>query len=255
MFTESTVKDLLSKQCPEIFHVSTKRPGILQVAMPFYYEDGDAVEIFVENGEDGLVRITDYGMALMRLSYAYDMDSPTKEGIFNTIVTENRLREKSGAIYIDVAPEELYPGLLAIANGVAKIGSMKYFRKEMVKNLFYDDVERFITEKLVSLNPSKRVCPIPDRDDLEVDFVIETARHPLYIFAVRKPDKAKVTTICCLEFQKAQLSFRSVVVHENMDNLSSKDRSRLTNVVDKQYTSLTAFEQNIEMLVRRESTQ
>ena len=61
-----------------------KRPNIWQLIIPVYYEDGDMIEIFLEiiNKEAGLIRICDYGMTLMRLSYSYELNTANKEKIF-----------------------------------------------------------------------------------------------------------------------------------------------------------------------------
>ncbi len=254
MLSKSNIKNIITDQCGEVFHVSAKRPGIYQVSMPFYHEDGDALDIFVESSNQDKVRISDYGMTLMRLSYDYDIDSPNKDNIFNQIVTENRLKEKDGSIYIEVSTKELYPGLLSLASGIAKIGSMKYFKKEVIQNLFYESVNGYVFEKMANFKPESKFHPIQTRTDLEVDYLIETPNRPLYIFAVKGSTKAKMTTICCLTFQNEKLPFTSVIIHENMENLGPTDRSLLTNTVDKQYTNFAAFTENIHSYVHRESS-
>jgi len=53
-----------------------RRPGVLQVLAPLFHEDGDMVDIFLDepvNGS-GKVRIGDHGLTLMRLTYTYDLD-------------------------------------------------------------------------------------------------------------------------------------------------------------------------------------
>ncbi len=66
---------------------------------------------------------------------------------------------------------------------------------------------------------------------------------PVYLFGIRERDTAKLrlTAVSCLEFQKAKLPFRSVVVHQDFDSLSKTDRQITTNAVDKQFTSLDEF--------------
>ena len=64
--------------------------------------------------------------------------------------------------------------------------------------------------------------------------------------------KARLATIACLEFQKKNLSFKSLIVHEDFDRIPQKDRKRLTNACDKQFTSLTEFKENIFEYLSRE---
>jgi hypothetical protein len=48
-------------------------------------------------------------------------------------------------------------------------------------------------------------------------------------------------------------SVRVVAVHEDMDKLGRKDRSRLTNAGDKRFTSLEEFKQNAEAYLERKA--
>jgi hypothetical protein len=70
---------------------------------------------------------------------------------------------------------------------------------------------------------------------------------------VRDNAKARLATLSCLEFQMQHIPFRSVIVHEDFENgLSKKDQSRITNVADKQFTSLADFQTNAEGYFQRE---
>ena len=62
-----------------------------------------------------------------------------------------------------------------------------------------------------------------------------------------------MTTISCLEFQRAKIPFKSFVVHEDFENLSRKDRSRITSAADKQFISLDDFKVNAEQVLEREA--
>jgi len=81
-------KNALIQHLYEQFHrridVIEKRAGVFQLLIPTYHEDGDMMEIFVDSAksENGNIRLCDFGMSLMRLSYAYDVDTPNKEKIF-----------------------------------------------------------------------------------------------------------------------------------------------------------------------------
>ena len=62
-----------------------------------------------------------------------------------------------------------------------------------------------------------------------------------YLFGVRGNDKAKNVTIALLEFQQAKLSFISLVVHENIEDLGRRERQYLTKNADTQYPQLDDF--------------
>ncbi len=64
--------------------------------------------------------------------------------------------------------------------------------------------------------------------------------------------KAKLATIICLEFQKAEIDFRGWVVNDDFEKLPKGDRTRLTNVCDKQFTSLEEFKISARNFLDRE---
>jgi hypothetical protein len=86
----------------------------------------------------------------------------------------------------------------------------------------------------------------------EVDWEFKPDGVPLYLFGVKDAAKARLTTISCLEFQRAQLRYKSIVVHEDFNKLGRKDVTRLTSACDKQFTNLDDFEQNAMQYLERE---
>jgi len=98
---------------------SEKRPNVWQLFLPFYHEDGDMIEIYVQR-EDQLWKICDYAMGIMRLSYHYDIDTENKEKIFQKIVSENGLQEEEGNICIYSESNDLYPSIMQFVQGISK---------------------------------------------------------------------------------------------------------------------------------------
>jgi len=246
---------LLKEQFNNRISFREKRPGIIQLIAPFYHEDGDMLDIFIQESpeEKGKIRICDYGMSLMRLSYSYNIDTPNKTRIFQKIITENGLNEHNGNIYLDIDPSLLYVSVLQFAQTIAKVSSMRQFKREVVQSLFYELLDDFITKQLIIYNPTPSVQPLPERDDLEVDYALNVGNRPIYIFGIKDVPKARLAAICCLEFQKARIPFRSIAIHEDFDSLPKKDRSRLTSAVDKQFISLEDFQENAQHYLERET--
>jgi hypothetical protein len=246
--------DLLKAQFNNRVDFREKRPGVLQLILPLYHEDGDMIDIFIEsrNGNN-IIRVSDCGMTLMRLSYSFGLDTPNKERIFSRILSENQVNEENGNLYIDTKPESLYPAILQFAQTVAKVSNMRLYKREVVQSLFYEILEEIIEEKLKQYNPRPQIFPLPDRDDLEVDYQFDIKPYPIYLFGVKDSAKARLATICCLEFQRAKLKFKGFVVHEDFDGLSKKDRNRITSATDKQFISLDDFRDNAEQVFEREA--
>jgi hypothetical protein len=229
-----------------------KRQGIYQLYLPIYHEDGDMIDLFiVPKGKDKYL-LCDYGLTLQRLSYSYDVDTDNKETILQKIIIENGLNDESGNISLATKSTSIFNDIMQITQAYAKIGSMKYFKREVIESLFYEMLDEFVDNELQEFKPKKRVLPIAERDDLEVDYEFSPNGHPVYLFGVKDATKARLSTISCLEFQKKQLNFKGWVVHEDFEKLPKKDKTRLTNACDKQFTSLNDFKSDVKMFLNRE---
>ena len=247
--------DLLRTQFNNKVELREKRPEIYQLIAPLYHEDGDMVDIFLEQGKlsTDTVRICDHGMTLMRLSYSYELNTPNKERIFQTILSENNVEEVDGNLFIETRQESVYPALLQFAQTVAKITNMQLFRREVIQSLFYEMLEEFINQSLGKFNPRPKTYPIPNRDELEVDFQFDIKNRPIYLFGIKDNAKARLSTISILEFQRAKIPFRSFIVHEDFESLGRKDRSRITSAADKQFPSLDDFKEHAVEALEREA--
>ena len=157
----------LKKQFNDRVQLIEKRPGIIQLLAPFYHEDGDMLEIYLERmGENGNVLISDHGMTIMRLSYEYDIDTPNKRRIFDKMLTENYLREREGRLFLETPVESLYPSILQFAQTIAKVSNMRHFKREVIRSLFFEMLDEFVTEQLIRFRPEPKVLPLEERDDL-----------------------------------------------------------------------------------------
>ena len=231
--------------------IREKRPGIYQLLLPIYHEDGDMVDLFIKQKQKGIYTLCDFGLTLQRLSYSYDIDSENKESILQRILAENSLSETEGNICLDTKPETLFTDIMHVTQAYAKIGSMRYFKREVIENLFYEMLDEFIITELQEFNPKRKVLPIPERDDLEADYSFTANGHPIFLFGVKDVAKARLATISCLEYRMQKINFRGWVVNQDFEKLPKKDRSRLTNTIDKQFTSLDEFKARAyEFLVR-----
>jgi hypothetical protein len=249
-----TVLEELRSQFNGRMGFKEKRPGVIQVFAPLFHEDGDMIDIFLDlpiNGSS-TVRISDHGLTLMRLSYSFDIDTPNKKRILGRMVSENGVQEHNGVLFVDTRWESLYPALLQFAQLVAKVTNMQLFKREVIQSLFYELLDESVVEKLKRFGPRSSVFPLEERDDLEVPYAFGTER-PVYLFGVKDNQQARLATISCLAFQKEKLRFTSVIVHEDFEVLTKKDRTRITNAADKQFTSLEDFRANAEEYLEREA--
>ena len=239
------IKESLNRRMAGGIDFYKRRPGKYQLIVPILHEDGDMVDIYFEESPlgKGHVRICDFGMALMRLSYTYEISTPTRENIFESILLNNRVSNDGGNLYLDIPVDRLYEGILQFAGCVQKVCNMRYWSREMVRSAFYDDLEEHVKTELIGFSPEPDLSPVPDNPLLTVDWSLSHNERNFYVFGVPGNDKAKNVAISLLEFQKAQLYYMSLVVHEDMSELGRRELSHLTRNADKQYPDLDAFRQ------------
>jgi hypothetical protein len=210
------------------------------------------IDLFIAPKGNNEYVLCDYGLTLQRLAYSYDIDTQNKEAILQKIISENGLIEENGNICLNTNIRNVFSDIMHITQAFAKVGSMRYFKREVIESLFNQMLDEFIEKELQEFHPQSNVLPIADRDDLEADYQFSPNGHPIYLFGVKDVSKARLATISCLEYQRADLNFRGWVVNEDFEKLPKKDRSRLTNTCDKQFTSLDDFKMTAKIFLERE---
>jgi hypothetical protein len=233
-----------------------KRKDVYQIVAPIFHEDGDMIDLFIDlrAGGPSHIRLTDGGLTLMRLSYSFDIDTPNKEKILNRILTENGIELIRGEMVLGTSAESILPSFLRFAQTIAKVTSLSFLKRQVISSLFYEMLNAFIREELSRFQPSPRYFPLNNRPELEVDWLFPFAPKPVYLFAVKESSKARLSAIACLEFQKNEIPFRGVVVHEDFeDGLRKADQRIITSAADKQFTSLQDFVDNGPRFFAREA--
>ena len=241
----SRVRESLHRRITTDFGIYERRPGDYQLIVPIQHEDGDMVDVYLQDSPKGdeYVRICDFGMAVMRLSYTFDITTPARQQIFDSILINNNISSDDGNLYLDAPIGLLYESILQFTGCVQKVCNMRYWNRENPRIAFYDDLEEYVTTELRQFSPTPDYVPISDYPIISVDWSLKYNSRELYVFGVRGNSKAKSVAISLLEFQKARLSFISLVVHEDMEELGKKESLYLTRNADTQYPVLDDFKE------------
>lgn len=235
------ILDYIKKDFNGRVAIKEKRPNIYQLLLPIYHEDGDMIDLFITPAGDNKFALCDYGLTLQRLSYSYDIDTENKEAILQKIVAENSLIEQDGNICLETKPETLYTDIMHITQAYAKIGSMRYFKREVIESLFADILDEFIFSELKEFNPEKKPMPIPERDDLEADYAFHPNGKPVYLFGIKDVSRARLAAFTYQSYLNSNLKSYNCIVTEDIEKLGRKDRSRLLNASDKVFPTLDDF--------------
>ena len=246
------VSGVLSDRLATKLDFYERRPGSYQLIVPILHEDGDMVDIYIQDSPmgHGFIRICDFGMTLMRLSYTYEINTNARQRIFESILENNRVANDQGNLYLDSPVETLYESLLQFAGCAQKVCNMRYWGREIVRSAFYDDLTDCIMTNLARFGPEPERFPIPDYP-VGVDWSLTHNNRSFFVFGIRGNDKAKNVAISLLEFQKARLPFISLVVHEDIEELGRRERLYITRNADTQYPVLNDFREKAEADIER----
>lgn len=226
-----------------------KRPGVFKVILPYFYEDGDMYDVFVEE-HGNKIRISDYGLTIMKLSYNFEFDTPRKAEVLHSIISQNRCCAENGCIYLDVTPAQFNCGMYQFVQTISKVSTMEIISRESIKSYFYDYLNTFVMERFEKYNVVANIAPM--NDELIVDYIIPTStRKPIFLFGVGDDTKASKVVITCLQFINNKIPYQSLIIHEDSANLSKFNQKQLMNTADKQYASLDDFKQNADEFADR----
>ena len=250
-----TLTQLLRKRFFSNFQIEPRRNNLFQLFAPFYHTDGDIMDIFIRinPNEKDFIEICDCGLTLMRLSYEYEIDTPNKENILHKILLENDALLNDGEISIIITnPDLLFAALMNMSQIIAKVMSMKMLQRDNVTSLFYDLVKEYVFSGLKAYSPIEGYNPIEHRSELIVDYAFGIkSSKPLFLFPTKGADRARLAAIAILSFQNSKIPFTSIVVHDDFDNLPSKDRKIIMSAADKQFFDLEDFKKHSNTFFER----
>lgn len=221
-------------------YLEERQLNLFQLYLPIYHEDGDMLNIYLKELDDGRIRVCDLGATYMRLSYAFDELSPHREELIQRILNENQILDDAGNLYFDAEPGRLAPAVMSMVQVITKITSMQFYRQDTIINLFYEQLAEYIIRDLGDYSPQRDVVPL-SRDELIIDWTFQMDHRPIFLFGINDVTKARLATITCLELRLNKVPFRSLMIHRDFSTLPKKDINRITSVADKQFPSLDDF--------------
>jgi len=230
--------EILRQTLGDAVSLEPVRPQVNRLYAPFFHEDGDMLSIYLDEC-DGKLTLRDFGNTIMRVSYTFNMNSENKQSIFSEIVRKNYGELDNGELIIRSSPDRLINDVFQFTQIIAKVSSIDIIGRETVRSMFYDNLHDFIINSLKEYAIKRSTRPTKD-EQLVVDYEIPGTR-PIFLFGVNDNTKASRTTICCLNYQKRNMQFSSLIVYENMEDLTRFNRVQLTNASDKQYAYLDDF--------------
>lgn len=231
-----------------------KRPGLYQVFMPFYYPDGDMLEIFLKADKDeNSVIIQDMGLTLMRLSYNFNLDSKNKRKVFNEILDNYQIKEVSGNLQITAPVKSIFSYLMQFAQTIIKVSDLEFLKREIVRSLFYEYFDKFMIIDLSELKPIKDYYPDFDTEkQYPTPYALPVhKKEPICVYAIASDDKCNEVTIIGQHYELHGFKPETMAVFENQESIARKPLARLSNVIGKQFSSFQGNEDKIKEYIKK----
>lgn len=237
-------KTLCERLCAKVT-VHKRDDSTLMLDTPFTFPDGDQYPIYLTETRAGGVVLSDQGHTLMHISYEHDVDAfleGTRAALLEQVVREAGMRERAGVFSVEVAPEQLAEAVFQFGQALTKVYDLTFLSRAHVASTFYEDLKATLFSMIDAEDiEADYAPPDTDRNSYRVDYRLWGRRErPVFLYGVPNRDKARLTTIMLSHFLLHKLSFESVIVFEDQQEIPRFDLARLTNVADTAVASLAA---------------
>ena len=238
-------KTLCERLCANV-RIHKRDDGVLMLDTPFTFPDGDHYPIYLSETSTGGVILSDCGHTMMRISYEHDVDvyfDGTRAMLREQIVREAGIEENEGVFSIESPPDRIADSLFRFGQAMTKIYDLTFLSRERTASSFYEDLKTLLLSIIGEEKIKADYIPadVPNGNQYPVDYRIEGRQGiPVFLYGVPNRDKARLTTIMLAHFQLHNLSFESVIVFHNQQEIPRLDLARLTNVSGTAVASLEA---------------
>lgn len=247
MNIEILIKEFKSKVCEEITLIQEGLNRFI-ILNPFIFDDGDHIVVLLKfkNGEWYL---TDEGHTFMHLSYdELDLDKGTRKKIIDNILLNYGIKNNAGELNSYIKENNFGDTLFSFFQGLIKITDVSFLRREIVRSTFMEDLKEYLK---VQVPAERRFFNYFDSKHdptgkYIVDCKINGIEKPLFIFGIPNDDKCRDVTINCLQFEKFGVPFKSLAIFEDQEQINRKVLARLSDVCDKQFSSLISNKERID---------
>jgi len=243
------VQTLLAPHMGDLFHTSQKRPEVVQLYLPFFHEDGDGFEIFLQQKDDGTWRIWDAALTLMRLSYSYELNNESKVAGFQRILAAHAIDEQDGELFVDVPDLKSLPQrIFTFAQALTGVSTLQYFNRETVARLFLSQIHEVLRSCLEHVNLYTDYLPFKNEKAYKVDFALQSEqdqKDPMcFVFGVSSSTRPDYVANVCYYIRNRNLKFESVVVLKEDAKVSKNAVKRLRDAGTTVYPSIPDFQQD-----------
>ena len=244
---ETALERTLCERLCTTIRIHRRDDGVLMLDTPFTFPDGDHYAIYLSETPSGGVLLSDRGHTLMHVSYEHDVDAfyeGPRAALRERIVREAGIEEHEGVFSVEAAPDQVADAVFRLGQALTKVYDLTFLGSARSSSTFYEDLKALLFAVLDErkIEPDYVPPEIPDGSIYRVDYRIEAGRRPVFLYGVPNRDKARLTTIMLSHFLLRKLTFDSMIVFADQQQIPRLDLARLTNVAGTAVASLDAEE-------------
>jgi hypothetical protein len=169
-----------------------------------------------------------------------DLQRGTRQKIIGNALSVFRIDDREGELVFPIKDERYGDALFSFIQALLKITDVSYLSRERVRSTFMEDFRSFLLDTV----PRERMvfdwhdAQHDPQEKYVVDCRINQMHRPLFVFALQNDDRTRDATITILQFEKWNLSFRTMAIFEDQEQINRKVLARFTDVCEKEFSSL-----------------
>lgn len=251
-------QDFREKVCEKL-NLSSEGIDRFRVFTPFMFEDGDHLSIVLKR-DNGSWMLSDEGHTYMHLTYDLDekdLQRGTRQKIISNALTVFKVEDREGELIVNIEGDRYGDALYSFVQALLKITDVNYLSRERVRSTFMEDFRAFMEEAVPA---DRRIFdwhdPVHDPDGkYTVDCRVNGQPRPILVHALPSDDKTRDATITLLQFEKWGVTFRTLAIFEDQEQINRKVLARYSDVSEKQFSSLGANRERIKRYLQEAMAQ
>lgn len=184
----SEIKEYIKESSANLFKC-TEYKKYLVLTTPFFYPDGDEIELFMDIKDDRLI-LSDMGETFRYLdTYNFDVLSTNRrKEIVNEVIASNNVRLSKGIIYAVIKnPVNILEATINICQSIIRISDLLYTVKGHSLAAFEEEVKSFLDEhKLIYQEEYKVETSV---SSYQFEFAIESRKGIILLKLMNAPKK------------------------------------------------------------------